>query len=286
MLNIQSAATRFYEATAGTSGTNERQVQSILLTVANAGQQRAFDRAVQTTFREHRQPIHNTLEALEKEYTGNPLKRFFCQSQLKRMQDYYFTGQDQVRGTAWEYRKEGFWHVPEQLIQTIRTYPLRSTAIIGGILAAGYAFPVLAGLAGGTLITVSTLGFLKNEWQARKAGLSTEHRAAHWKKSGDHLCCLAMTLPGISGIAKSLRHGLEGAKQGFFSTQGSLGQKLLQGGKNGVTAKSHFPFEKPLGPTTHTDAISPLENGLVLTGLLDEALVPFSKLTQATQSPP
>lgn len=285
MLNIQSAANRFYEATVGTSGTDERQVRSILSTVANAGQQRAFDRAVQTTFREHQQLIHNTLEALEKEYTSNPLKRFFCQSQLKRMQDYYFTGQDQTRGTAWEYRKEGFWHVPAQLIQTVTTYPIRSTAIIGGILAAGYAFPVLAGLAGGTLITVSALGFLKNEWQAKKTGLSAKERAAHWKKSGDHLCCLAMTLPGISGIAKSLRHGLEGGKQGFFAAQGSLGQKLLQGSRHGITAQSHLPFGKTLGPAAHANAMNPLENGLVLTGLLDEALVPFSKLTQVTQSP-
>lgn len=295
MLNHTQEARRFYQATSGQWGTDSQTVEEILKKVATTHTQKAFDQAVRDEFAHQGKPVANTLEVLQQEFEGNAVSRFFCQSRLKRAQDFYYFGLDRIRGTANEYRKEGFWEVPAQMGKAIRKRPVTSVTLIGSIVYLGHCFPTLAALAGAGILLYSGTGFVMSEWQASRASNTPAQRAHALIQSGDNLSCLVMSLPGVTGIYKAFRGASKAAIQSFQTAEGSLFSRLTGAGKHALMDNSHLPnlqnifgklksIQKASFKLKPLDTSTQLESTLMLMGLVDEPLVPFAKVNQKKNS--
>lgn len=287
MLDLHQQAQQFYKATYGQLGMDDSAVLSIFKTVSEARQQESFNEAVRDVFARKGKPVMGALAVIDQELEGTALTRLFCRSRLKRAMDVYYFSQDRHQGTDCEYRMEGFWGLPKHIYETTKKYKIASVLTLGSLLTLGYLVPTLSALAGGIILGCTLMGVIRHEvLAARTSGKNDEQSRAehvrHLVQSGENLCSFLMTLPGVSGIWKTLNGSLKATLEGYQSAGGSLLSRIGTATKHGVFSNSHL---KALAPAPLAGVQTPpvskpnsLEVGAVLFGLLDEVLVPFSKL--------
>jgi hypothetical protein len=308
IIDLKPDAERFYQATTGRAfGTRDEVVLGVLNKVFQAKAHKQFDQAVKAVFQAHGQNVRGVMDVLNQEYEGNGLLRLFNRSRLQRALDVNYRGEDQYQSSSWEYRKEGFYQLPANIINILRDHPYTAGPALALFTAVGFLFPTLSAMAGAGVLAYSVGSWAYHEVKAaRYAGKETLEDKKQWAHAtiatGEDASCIAMTLPGFRGIRRTLTQAFKDARAGYQlgAIQSSGQSSWLQPWKmtlthgltyennwNGFLAKCpgipsgwRSSLQLPNLHHTHHD-VGIVQKFLMLLGLMDEILLPFARLSEA-----
>ncbi len=123
-------------------------------------------------------------------------------SEAERAVDILETGEDRFRGTVGDYLTEGIRKPFDALGDGFHDSPVKTTAILGGAIAAGAALtvaaPAVAAVAGLGFLGYEAISLVKNVAQAITAD-SDKDRAEHLIGVGEHLTGTALAAPALVG---------------------------------------------------------------------------------------
>lgn len=302
-IDLKPDAERFYQATMGRAfGTRDEVVLGVLKKVFQARAHQPFDQAVKAVFQAHGKNVRGVMDVLNQEYEGNGFLKLFNRSRLQRAMDVNYRGEDQYQSTSWDYRKEGFYQLPANIINILRDNPFTAGPALALFTAAGFMFPTLSAMAGAGVLAYSAGSWIYHEIRAtRYAGKETLEDKKQWAHAmiatGEDASCIAMTLPGFRGIRRTLTQAFKDARSGYqLACQGSLFQQWKNTLRHGLTYENNwngFLAQCPGIPSgwrtalqlpnlhhTHHD-VGVLQKFLMLLGLMDEILLPFARLSEA-----
>lgn len=269
-------ADRFYAAAVENHWADDHELKKVLQTVQQQRLHREFQAAVNWELKLDGRPPQSVENLLTASFDSNPVEKIVFKASRDECLDIWRRGNPTYRSHSLSYRLRGMWASLEHFGHVIKEHPVPSLAIMGGVALLGKMKPMLGALSGTAIMLISGASVLKHELHAAEIPAMNEHKAEHFKKSGENLTAFLLTLLGIKGMDKTYRSGYEvlkqplplsGQKVGRFPMLGRLKQVLLH--------------KDELNPMT------PKELFMFVLGLADDSLLPFNwashKLNQDKQ---
>lgn len=262
-------AEQFCKATIDVFGTDEKALKSILKDVHRLGIRPEFKLAVLSATQLRGKPFQRVSDIIEREFAANPLEKWFKNAPRKESMDYWRTGQNQYRATAWDYRLNGMYRSMADFGLLCQKHPVMSTAVIGSVATLGHLYPFMGAVSGLAILAWAGAFSLMHETLALKHPQMNDQKAGHYKTSGQNLAAVLLTTLGAKGIS-------QGSKNGMKAYQNTTDDAIRSGEYNSFSTPLAGIWNATKARSTGEHKTNAFESVLFVTGLFDNVLLPFN----------